>query len=134
MLILVAGENPIYIYAEMLNGAFGTPRRIAETLVRTTPLLLGGLGIAIAFKTSTWNVGGPGQIYMGALGGTLVGIFIVGIPKFLTPMVSTEEVRAVAVRMDVIVESARKRDNALRLKETPTETDAKSIGERQRIG
>ena len=79
-LILIAGENPLYIYIEMLNGAFGTPRRIAETFVRVTPLLFGGLGILIAFKTSTWNVGGPGQLYMGALAAILVGVYITGLP------------------------------------------------------
>lgn len=61
-------------------------------------------------------------------------IELVGILRFLAPMAFTEEIKAVAVTMDVMVESTRKRDSVSKLKETPAEKDVKSIGERHRTG
>lgn len=40
---------------------------ISTTLVRVCPLLLTGLGLAIAFRASMWNIGGQGQFLAGAI-------------------------------------------------------------------
>ena len=77
VLILVTGENPLTVYQAMLNGAFGSPNAIAETLVKTTPLLLAGLGVAVAFQMQLWNIGAEGQLYMGAVAATGAALFLV---------------------------------------------------------
>ena len=74
ILILISGFNPLRAYAALLYGAFGTKGAFANTLVRTTPLLFTGLGVALAFKCSVYNIGGEGQLYMGALGSVIVGL------------------------------------------------------------
>lgn len=83
VLILVTGENPLAVYQAMLIGAFGSPSAIAETLVKTTPLLLAGLGVAIAFQMQLWNIGAEGQLYMGAVAAT--GTALVLVPGWPAP-------------------------------------------------
>jgi simple sugar transport system permease protein len=51
----------------MIEGAFGSTYSITQSLVKATPLLLVALGICIAFRASVINVGGEGQIILGAL-------------------------------------------------------------------
>jgi simple sugar transport system permease protein len=58
----------------MLDGAVGGERQITETLLKTGPLLLMGLGLTVAFRAKMWNIGGEGQYFMGALGATIVGL------------------------------------------------------------
>src|SRR5271169_2739258 len=67
-LIALSGVNPLVAYAAMLNGAIGSPQSIANVLVRASPLLLTGVGVAIGIKAGLWNVGADGYMYMGALG------------------------------------------------------------------
>ncbi|MCX6049743.1 MAG: ABC transporter permease [Chloroflexi bacterium] len=74
-LIWLSGANPITAYGVMVSGAFGGTRQITETLLLIGPLLLMGLGLTVAFRGRVWNIGGEGQYYMGALAGTVVGLF-----------------------------------------------------------
>ena len=78
IILYAAGVDPINAYQIMLKGAFGSIRGIADTLVKTTSLLLVGLAVAVAFKCRIWNIGAEGQLYMGALGAALIGITAVG--------------------------------------------------------
>ncbi len=66
-LLLLVGQNPFAVYAAMFKGAFGTGNNLAETLVKTTPLILTGLGVAVAFRMQLWNIGAEGQLYFGAI-------------------------------------------------------------------
>jgi ABC-type uncharacterized transport system permease subunit len=67
VLLLLLNVNPITAYAAMIDGAFGSVSGITQSLVKATPLLLVGLGICIAFRASVINIGGEGQIILGAL-------------------------------------------------------------------
>jgi general nucleoside transport system permease protein len=78
IILVLSGVNPVIAYGVMLKGAFGSIRGIADTLVKTTSLLLVGLAVVVAFKCRVWSIGAEGQLYMGALGGTLIGISIIG--------------------------------------------------------
>ena len=61
------GLNPVKVYGGMFRGAFGTKRKI-WIFIRDTMLLLGvGLALIPAFKMKFWNLGGNGQITVGAL-------------------------------------------------------------------
>ena len=67
VMLLILKANPIAAYAAMVSGAVGSVSGITQSLVKATPLLLVGLGICIAFRASVINIGGEGQIIMGAL-------------------------------------------------------------------
>jgi simple sugar transport system permease protein len=80
ILILLAGANPLTGYVALVSGAFGSLNSVAEVLVKATPLTLAGLGVALAFRAGYWNIGAEGQIFMGALGATWVGLNVGGWP------------------------------------------------------
>jgi simple sugar transport system permease protein len=73
ILVIVAGGNPFSAYASFLSGSLGSRFAIGLVLVQTTPLLLIGLGLALAFRGRVYNIGAEGQFYMGALAGGVVG-------------------------------------------------------------
>lgn len=75
--------NPIEAYAALWEGAFGSPNAIAETLVKATPLLLVGLGICIAFRANVINIGGEGQMIIGGIFATQIGLTFTDWPGWL---------------------------------------------------
>jgi simple sugar transport system permease protein len=74
--IAIAGANPIEAYKLMFAGAFGSQYAISETLLRTTPILIVGVGLAISFRCNLTNIGALGQIIFGALAATIVGLTV----------------------------------------------------------
>ncbi|MEA4849285.1 MAG: ABC transporter permease [Clostridiaceae bacterium] len=66
LFILLLDLNPADVYFKMVQGAFGTAYRTRETIVKAIPLVITSLGIGIAFRMQFWNIGGEGQIAMGA--------------------------------------------------------------------
>ena len=74
LVIMILGFNPITVFSEIVTGALGTEMRIQQTIVRAIPLLITSLGILVAFKMKFWNIGGEGQIMMGAFGATLIAL------------------------------------------------------------
>ncbi len=67
IMLVVLKADPIAAYAAMVDGAVGSVSGITQSLVKATPLLLVGLGICIAFRANVINIGGEGQIIIGAL-------------------------------------------------------------------
>ncbi|MBO9078737.1 MAG: ABC transporter permease, partial [Escherichia coli] len=65
--LLVTGENPISVYATMIDGAFGTERRTWNLFQRLAMLLCVGLAVTPAFKMRFWNIGAEGQVLAGGL-------------------------------------------------------------------
>ncbi|MBC8064809.1 MAG: ABC transporter permease [Chlorobia bacterium] len=51
----------------IFQGAFGDPYAWSRTLGKTTPLILCGLGVVIAWRAGLYNIGGEGQFVLGAL-------------------------------------------------------------------
>ena len=74
ILIWWAGGDAIAAYRVMLEGAFGGPRQVTETLLKAGPLLIMGLCLTVACRCKMWNIGGEGQYFMGALFGTSCGL------------------------------------------------------------
>ncbi len=65
---------PIEAYRAMLEGSLGSWNNIVNTLVVSTPLVLGGLSVAFGFKGGLFNIGAQGQFLMGVLGAVMVGV------------------------------------------------------------
>lgn len=80
VMLLILKVNPIEAYQAMWDGAFGSPNSIAETLVKATPLLLVGIGICISFRGDVINIGGEGQMIIGGIMATLVGLTFTDFP------------------------------------------------------
>ena len=69
-------------YSALFRGAFGTPTAISETLVASTPLILAGLSVALAFRAGLFNIGAEGQIILGMLFASYVG-FTFNLPAVI---------------------------------------------------
>jgi len=73
LLVVIAGGHPIAAFRSMFSGALGSSFGIGQLLVTTTPLLIIGLGLALAFRGRVYNIGAEGQLFVGALaGGSLI--------------------------------------------------------------
>ncbi|MFV9505218.1 MAG: ABC transporter permease [Oscillochloridaceae bacterium umkhey_bin13] len=74
VMIGITGGDWQAAYIGLWQGAFGSPRAFADTVIRSTPYIICGLAVALAFKAGLFNVGAQGQLYMGALAAVVVGI------------------------------------------------------------
>ncbi|MCC6013380.1 MAG: ABC transporter permease [Candidatus Verstraetearchaeota archaeon] len=72
--LIINNTNPLLAYYYIFIGAFGNINLIIETLVRATPILIISLGLAISFRCKVWNIGAEGQLYIGAMLGTITAI------------------------------------------------------------
>ncbi|OCA85414.1 sugar ABC transporter permease [Bacillus sp. FJAT-27225] len=74
ILMLFIGANPFEGYAYLFQGALKNIQRIGDTLATATPLIFTGLSVAFAFKTGLFNIGAAGQMLIGGLCATAVGL------------------------------------------------------------
>ena len=64
---LVTSDNPIQIFATIIDGSFGSSRKFMVLLQNTAMLLCVALALTPAFKMRFWNIGGEGQALAGAI-------------------------------------------------------------------
>lgn len=83
LFILMINKSPVQAYAALFKGAFGSTRGISNTLSRTVPLIFTGLSVALAFRCGLFNIGGEGQLYIGALASVLVALKFPLLPWFI---------------------------------------------------
>ncbi len=60
----------------LFEGAFGDKVAISQSIVRATPILMTAIGITIAWRAGAFNIGGEGQLIVGALLAASIGKFI----------------------------------------------------------
>jgi simple sugar transport system permease protein len=70
---LVAGADPWTAVRALLVGSLGSPANLTATLLKTSPLLLTGVAVMLAFRSGVFNIGAEGQFLVGALAGTVAG-------------------------------------------------------------
>lgn len=100
VIVLVTGGNPITAYQGLICGGVGVlcsgstyssytgAYQISEMLVFLCPLILTGLSVAIAFRAGLFNIGAEGQLVMGAIATTFVGVHLQQLPSaILLPLV-----------------------------------------------
>lgn len=81
LILMAFGLNPIRVFSSIIEGALGTELRIKQTIIKAIPLIITSLGILVAFKMKFWNIGGEGQIVMGAMAATYVALNFGDMPK-----------------------------------------------------
>lgn len=96
VVVVITGGDPILAYTDLACGGLGLfcsgsvlpSYQISETIVYTTPLILTGLAVAIAFRAGLFNIGAEGQLILGAIAATAVGTWQSHAPAvLLLPMV-----------------------------------------------
>ena len=70
--LLAKGADPAAVLEAMWKSALGTPDSIGETLIRATPILFAALAAAVPARAGLFNLGGEGQLLLGAIGAIVV--------------------------------------------------------------
>lgn len=95
VIMAAAGYDPIHAYGELLKGATGcgslkefvtelfTKRQFGNTLEYTMVLCLTGLACAVGARVGIFNVGGEGQLYLGAIVSAYIGVKMGGMSPWL---------------------------------------------------
>jgi len=83
IVIVLIGENPIFVYKTLFNNAIGNRDGWGNVLFRATPLIFTGLTVAFAFRCGLFNIGGEGQMYIGTFLATWVGFTFTNLPAFI---------------------------------------------------
>jgi ABC-type uncharacterized transport system permease subunit len=74
------GHDPIHTFGRLFDAAFFARGALSATIVSATPLAFTGLAAAVAFRMQLFNIGGEGQLYLGAIGAAAAGIALGGAP------------------------------------------------------
>ncbi|MCP4965623.1 MAG: ABC transporter permease [bacterium] len=80
LMLIALDASPVEGVKAMFDGAFGSGKALTATLLKATPLLFVGVGITIAFRANVINIGGEGQMVMGALLSTIVALNMPDVP------------------------------------------------------
>ena len=81
ILLAATGHNPFSTYHQMYSTSVTADGALTATFVYATPLLFTGLCASFAFRMRTWNIGGEGQLYMGAVGASATGLALGDWPR-----------------------------------------------------
>ncbi|MFH8252572.1 ATP-binding cassette domain-containing protein [Microbacterium sp. B2969] len=80
VIIVLIGENPVTAYVELFTSAWRTPFGIAGIIAMFVPLAIMSAGTIISFRAGFFNIGGEGQLYLGAFFGAYAGFTFQGLP------------------------------------------------------
>ena len=76
----VISGNPLPVLFSILQGAFGSWFGFSETLLRIVPVLLCALAAAVPAEAGLINIGGEGQLLLGAIGAVIATYLAPNIP------------------------------------------------------
>ena len=83
IIVYFIGEDPFEVLGILFSSSFGSFRGIGYTIFYATPLIFTGLAVAFGFHCGLFNIGGEGQLYMGAFFAALAGLYLGFMPKFV---------------------------------------------------
>jgi len=83
IVIILVGEDPINVYKILFSNAISNRDGWGNVLFRATPLIFTGMAVAFAFRCGLFNIGGEGQVYVGAFLATWVGFTFTNLPSFI---------------------------------------------------
>ncbi len=81
--LLVSDAEPSQFFDGLWNATFGQPAGLENMLSVTAALVLLGLAAAIPLKLGLWNIGGDGQLFLGAWGAFAIGELFPGMNSML---------------------------------------------------
>ena len=90
VIILFSGHNPFTTYFSLVYGAVGDKWNLASTLGRAFPIIGCGIAAAVAFKAGLFNIGGEGQLVLGALSASIVVLYLPpGLPTLALALLAS---------------------------------------------
>jgi len=86
-IVLFTDASPISAYSEFFSQSFLSKYGILEVLSKSTPIMIAGAGMILAFRCGLWNLGAEGQMAIGAIVSTALGLYV-GLPGYvLLPLI-----------------------------------------------
>jgi general nucleoside transport system permease protein len=76
VLFAALGKDPVRALTVFLIDPLSTQRGVGEVLLKSIPLILCGVGLAICYRADVWNIGAEGQLL---LGGICAGAVVVAL-------------------------------------------------------
>lgn len=83
VILAIAGFNPGRAYLAMIDGAFSNARHIGDFLEYAMVLCICGLACVLGSRVGIFNVGGEGQLLLGAIVSCQVGVAMAGMSKLI---------------------------------------------------
>jgi simple sugar transport system permease protein len=80
VVILICGQNPIAVYAEMFEKSFLKPYYLFSTLTRATPIIICAMATGMAWRAGYINIGVEGQMVAGTFAATVAALYLPGPP------------------------------------------------------
>jgi ABC-type uncharacterized transport system permease subunit len=78
LVLLATGHDALSSYRRLIDAAFVAKGALGDTLISATPLAFTGLAAAAAFRMRLFNIGGEGQLYVGAITASAAGLYLGG--------------------------------------------------------
>src|SRR5271170_7847977 len=75
LVFTLLGRDPAQAFYVFFVKPIGTRYGFGELLLKATPLILCGVGLALCYRTNVWNIGAEGQFTFGAIVGGGVALF-----------------------------------------------------------
>ena len=79
LVLLATGHDALSSYRQMFDAAFLSNGALGQTIVSATPLAFTGLAAAAAFRMRLFNIGGEGQLLIGAITASAAGLYFGGL-------------------------------------------------------
>ena len=76
LILVFTGKDPFLAYKEFFTQSFFSTYGILEVLAKATPIMIAGAGMVIAFRCGLWNLGAEGQMAIGAIISTFLGLYL----------------------------------------------------------
>jgi general nucleoside transport system permease protein len=83
VIIQMMGYNPIDAYYALIESSFGSKSAIGTTIVKSLPLMIGGLAVTIAYRAKIFNIGIEGQIAIGGVFAAWATTTFTGLPSVI---------------------------------------------------
>ena len=83
VVLFLTGKNPASVYSRIVDRGFFGADSLTRTIISATPLAFTGLCASVAFRMGLINIGGEGQLYLGAVGAALAGVAFGGQPTIV---------------------------------------------------
>jgi len=82
-ILVLSGKDPVQSYKEMFSATFGSAYGFSEVLLAMIPMLITALAVALPSRVGLINVGGEGQLYIGAAFATWGALTFQNLPAWI---------------------------------------------------
>jgi ABC-type uncharacterized transport system permease subunit len=83
LILLIAGKDPLASFKDIFSSTLGSTRGFSEVIVSMIPILITALAVALPFRVGLINIGGEGQLFLGAAFATFGALTFPNLPAWL---------------------------------------------------